>query len=498
MVTLNPGAAVRFLTTGTVTGAPGSTTVNTASVAVPLGIVDIDSTNNIAATAATIDANADISVSKGDAGTTVLPGSQTSYTIAVANLGPHTALNVSWTDTLPAGTTFVSLSSVGGWTCVTPAVGANGTVTCSNSSMPPSLSTGFLLTVAMDPGLAVGTVINNTATVTSTTPDPVPGNNTATDSNTVVAVPAPVADLGVTKTNGTAQATAGQPSTYTMVITNNGPEAAPNVTLTDTLPVQMTFTSLTAPGGWSCTTPAVGATGTVSCSTPSMASGVTATFVLSVTVVPSTPGGSTISNTVTVSSGASDPVLGNNQATDTDTVVAAAVNADLAIAKSNSGSQLMAGGSTTYLLTVSNLGPDEVTGAVVTDIAPTGLTFTSWTCTVTNPGTGGTVTTACVIGSGLGNVNATVNLKAGAVVTFSVAATVASNASGSISNTATVNTPAGVTDPALGNNSATDTDTIAMGPPPVVEVPTLSEWALAVMSLLLAVVAMRSMRVGRR
>jgi uncharacterized repeat protein (TIGR01451 family) len=497
-VTLNPGGAVRFLTTGTVTGAPGSSTVNTASVAVPLGIVDTDSTNNIAASAASIDTNADIAVSKADAVSTVLPGSQTSYTISIANLGPHAALNVSWTDTLPAGTTFVSLSSVGGWTCVTPAVGANGTVTCSNSSTPPGSSTGFLLTVAMDPGLAVNTVINNTVTVTSTTPDPVPGNNTATDSNTVVAAPATVADLAVTKTNGTAPVTAGQASTYTMVITNNGPEAAPNATLTDNLPAQMTFTSLTAPGGWNCTTPAVGTAGAVSCSTPSMAAGVTATFVLSVTVVPSTPGGSTISNTVNVNSGAFDPVLSNNQATDTDTVIVAPVTADLAIAKSNGGTQLVAGGSTTYTLTVTNLGPDEVAGAVVTDIAPAGLAFASWTCTVANPGAGGTVTTACVTGSGMGNVNATVNLKAGAVATFSVAATVASNAGGSIGNTATINAPAGVTDPALGNNTATDTDTIAAGPPPVVEVPTLSEWALAVMSLFLAVVAMRSMRVRRR
>jgi len=225
---------------------------------------------------------------------------------------------------------------------------------------------------------------------------------------------------------------------------------------------------------------------------------VTTTFVVSVTVAPSTPRSETIGNTVAVSSGVSDPVLSNNQATDTDTVVAAPVNADLAIVKSNGGSQLVAGGSTTYLLTVSNLGPDEVAGAIVSDIAPAGLVFASWTCTVTNPGTGGSVTTTCVTGSGMGNVSAVINLKAGAVVTFSVAATVASNASGSISNTATVNAPTGVTDPVPGNNSATDTDSIAATPPPIVEVPTLSEWALAILSLLLAAVAMRSMRVGRR
>jgi uncharacterized repeat protein (TIGR01451 family) len=366
----------------------------------------------------------------------------------------------------------------------------------------PALANGGFYEIVVTANVTASAGGSVTNIVTATAPagviDSSSSNNTASDTDPVVAVPAAVAELAVTKTNGTAQVTAGQASSYTVVITNNGPDPAPNVTLTDTLPAQMTFGSLAVPGGWNCTTPAVGATGTVSCSTPSMAAGVTETFVLSVTVAPSTSSGSTISNTVNISSGASDPVLGNNQATDTDTVVAAPVNADLAIVKSNGGSQLMAGGSTTYLLTASNLGPDEVAGAVVTDIAPAGLAFASWTCTVTNPGAGGSVTTACVTGSGMGNVNATVNLKAGAVVTFSVAATVTSNARGSISNTATLNAPAGVTDPVLANNSATDTDSIAATAPPVVEVPTLSEWALAVMSLLLAAVAMRSMRVGRR
>jgi uncharacterized repeat protein (TIGR01451 family) len=185
--------------------------------------------------------------------------------------------------------------------------------------------------------------------------------------------------------------------------------------------------------------------------------------------------------------------LANNQATDSDTIIAAPVTADLAVTKTNSGTQLVAGGSTTYTVTVSNLGPGEVTGAVVSDIAPSGLTFTSWTCTVTNPGAGGSVTTACVTGSGVGGVNALVNLKAGATVTFTIVADVANNASGVISNTATVNVPGGVTDPVLGNNSATDTDSVTAVPPPVVQVPTLSEWALILLSLMLAGLAYRTL-----
>jgi len=296
------------------------------------------------------------------------------------------------------------------------------------------------------------------------------------------------ADLSITKTDGAASVTAGTATTYTMVVTNNGPDAAPNVTLTDTLPAQMTFNAVSAPAGWSCTTPAVGVSGTVSCSTASMASGVTDTFALSVTVGPSTPAGS-IANTASVSSGASDPVIGNNSATDNDAVVTAPVAADLTMVKTNNVTQLASGGATVYTLTVTNLGPDEVSGAVVTDLAPAGLTFGAWTCTVTNPGSGGTVTTACVTGSGAGNVGASVNMKAGAVLTFSVPATVAANAYGAISNTASVSVPAGVSDPVPDNNAGTDTDAVSGESVPPTEVPTLSQWALILLSMATAAMA---------
>src|SRR5438045_9629756 len=55
-----------------------------------------------------------------------------------------------------------------------------------------------------------------------------------------------------------------------MVVDNLGPTPAFQVHAKDTPPASFTFTSATAPGGVSCTTPAVGATGTVDCSTPSM------------------------------------------------------------------------------------------------------------------------------------------------------------------------------------------------------------------------------------
>ncbi len=82
---------------------------------------------------------------------------------------------------------------------------------------------------------------------------------------------------------------------------------------------------------------------------------------------------------------------------------------------------------------------------------PAALTAT-WTCV----GAGGGTCTA----SGSGNINDAVNLPVGGSVTYTVTATISAAATGSLSNTATVTPPAGVTDPSPANNSATDTDTL--------------------------------------
>jgi hypothetical protein len=107
-------------------------------------------------------------------------------------------------DTLPPGTTFVSLSS--SWACTTPAVGSNGTISCftplflihgglpgkftSAGSFPSGPFSGFQITVAVDPSVPAGTTLTNRVTITSTTPDNVSTNNIATSAITVAAAPA--------------------------------------------------------------------------------------------------------------------------------------------------------------------------------------------------------------------------------------------------------------------------------------------------------------------
>jgi hypothetical protein len=73
-------------------------------------------------------------------------------------------------------------------------------------------------------------------------------------------------------------------------------------------------------------------------------------------------------------------------------------------------------------------------------------------------GAGGGTCTA----SGSGNINDTVNLPSGGSVAYTVSALINAAATGTMSNTATVAAPGGVTDPAPGNNAATDTDSLTL------------------------------------
>ncbi len=337
---------------------------------------------------------ADLAITKTDSPDPVTAGSNITYTITVTNNGPDAAATSSWSDTLPAGTTFVSLPAVAGWSCTTPAVGSGGTVSCTNTNFAVG-SAAFTLTVAVAPSTAAGTVLSNTATVTSSASDGTPGNNSATATTTV----AGSADLSVTKVDTPDPVDAGANISYTITVNNAGPGNASTVSLSDTLPAGTTFVSLSSPGGWSCTTPAVGAGGTVSCSIASFSAGSSA-FTLVVAVAPSVAAGTVITNSATISSATSDPNSGNETGTATTTVAA---SADLSVTKVDTPDPVNAGSNITYTITVNNAGPSNAATVSLSDTLPAGTTFVSlsspggWSCTT--PAVGATGTVSCSIAS---------------------------------------------------------------------------------------------------
>lgn len=112
------------------------------------------------------------------------------------------------------------------------------------------------------------------------------------------------------------------------------------------------------------------------------------------------------------------------------------------------------GDSVTYTITASNLGPSNVTGAIVSDPFPDLFSTVTWTCT---PSPGG----ACNA-SGVGSLSESVNLDVGASVVFQATGVVADGASGRLVNTATIRSSGsgGGLDPVIANNTATDGDTV--------------------------------------
>jgi hypothetical protein len=229
---------------------------------------------------------------------------------------------------------------------------------------------------------------------------------------------------------------------------------AQTVTLSNTGTAALDVTALTA-----ATAPFVRTGGTCSVTLPiTIAAGGSCT--LTYTFSPTTTGAASEVLTVT----ANAPGSGTITLTGTGTP-----SADLSIAKT-SAVNLISLGLIQYNLVVANAGPNAVTGAIVADTFPTGLTNILWSCV----GVGGG---ACAA-NGTGNINQLVDLPTGATVVFSITANVPLPLPNAIANTATVTAPAGVTDPATANNTSTVNDVIVIfadgfeqAAPPTVSLP---------------------------
>ncbi|MCB1008873.1 MAG: IPTL-CTERM sorting domain-containing protein, partial [Acidobacteria bacterium] len=422
---------------------------------------------------------ADLSVVKSDAPDPVIAGTNLVYTVTVANAGPDAAANVSWSDTLPTGATFELLSAAPGWSCTTPAVGAGGTVTCSIASLPIT-SAVFALTVQVSPAVAAGTVLSNTATATSPTSDPDLDDRTSTTTTTVNAS----ANVSLLKGASPVPAIAGQDLTYTLTAVNAGPSFAAGVSVSDPLPAGTTFVSLSAPGGWSCTTPAVGSGGTVTCGIASFGIG-SAVFTLVVRVDPFFSPATPLVNVASLLSATPDPAPGDTVATSSIAVLAPA---SVTATKSVAGTYIP-GSLVTYTVVLSNAGPAaqlDNPGDEFVDALPVGLTLVSASAdsgvAFADLGTNSATWNGSIAPGG------TVTIVIEATIDYGVAdGTVISNqgvaqfdANGDGTNEATAPTD----DPATGTPD--DPTEFVVSATAIQEIPTLDTVGLALLALLLA------------
>jgi uncharacterized repeat protein (TIGR01451 family) len=250
----------------------------------------------------------DMSVTASDSPDPVTPDGNITYTVTVTNHGPDASpatFEIQGANTLR----FVSLTAPAGWSCAAPPPGATPTMNCSHASASAGASNVFTLIAQADSGLLGpnDTTIQTTFNVSAGLPDVNPGNDSETETTAYVT---PDADLAITL-SGPATANHSDQITYSYTASNNGPDAAVNVAVTAGPQPGMTFVSLAAPGGWSCTTPAVGADGPVVCTKATMSSGETGDFTL-VSVAPSS--GPMALALATIVSAIADPNAANNSA----------------------------------------------------------------------------------------------------------------------------------------------------------------------------------------
>ncbi|MFT4049207.1 MAG: isopeptide-forming domain-containing fimbrial protein [Solirubrobacterales bacterium] len=330
---------------------------------------------------ATVSSPTDPTDSSDDAEVTVLPmadlgvtktgpataasGSTIAYTVTVTNHGPDTAENAELTDTLPAGTMFVSAISVPtGPTC---GAVSGGAFSCDLGDMASGDEFVFTVTINVGFGHSEST-ITNLADVESDTTDTDPSND-HDEADTDIG---PNADVAIVK-SGPAYGAEGYPMTYTLAVVNNGPATAEDVEVTDPLPAGLTYQSYTASVG-SCAE----SNGTVTCQLGDMDPGDTAQ--ITVTVVPdASVVGTTVHNVATATSPTPDPNTSNNT-DDADTPIenhAYPTSSDVTITKTASNANPSVGDIVTFSIVATNKGPDTARGVVVTDTLPAGLIYVS-------------------------------------------------------------------------------------------------------------------------
>ncbi|MFN2465389.1 MAG: hypothetical protein ABR598_03885, partial [Candidatus Dormibacteria bacterium] len=370
--------------------------------------------------------SADIGVVKTVDNASVPVGQNATFTITATNHGPTNATGVVVTDLLPAGLTFVSATpSQGTYTSATGAWNVGALANGAGATLQ-------LVATVTTPG-----VHTNTATKTGEDqPDPNPGNDSASAS-----VNALQADMAVTKTVDNATPTVGQNVTFTVTATNNGPNDASGVVLTDLLPAGLTFVSATPSQG-------TYTSGTGAWALGSLANGASATL----SVVATATQAGTITNTASLThEDQADP-------TPADDSASATINprtVDLMLQKALQGT-LTAGQQATYALTVTNKGQAPTFAPItVTDPLPAALGFVAatgsgWTC-----GAQGQVVTCTNLGP----------MAVGATSTITLVVRVASDATGNIVNGATVSTAGDIV---VSNNSDSFTGVVssAQTPPP--------------------------------
>lgn len=418
--TFAAGESRSILIRGILSPSVSSEIVNTAVVS--SSTPDPDPDNNTSTIVTPVEPSADLSVVKTASPSPIFAGEVITYTLQIRNAGPLVAVNTDLADTLPDGLLNAEFSTDGGATW-TP---FSGTLFLGN--LQPGSFQQILIRATV-PASATGS-LSNTAVVSSGTPDPNPDNNSSTVVTPIIPAE-PSADLSVVKVSAPNPVQSGGTLTYTLTVSNAGPDSAQNVLLTDTIPVGLLNPEFSLNGGvtwqpW---------TGSRSLGT--LAAGGVVVVLIRATVSPSASGN--IVNSAVVSSSTPDPDPDNNTSTNITDISA---EADVSVTKSAQPDEAVPGEPLTYTIVVANNGPDSAQNVILYDEVPPELVNVQFS--VDDGATWNTWTNPYLLGQ----------LAAGQSRTILIRGSVTASACGIIANTAvaTSTTP----DPNPANNTDTE------------------------------------------
>jgi large repetitive protein len=236
---LEPGHSAAFQIEVQLAASLTGTVANTVTAESPTP--DPEPLNNKASVEVAVSPAADLALEK-TAPAYVITGEELTWTLTAKNNGPSDATGVTVVDPLPAGTSYLKSTSSQG-SCAEVA----GTLTCKLAGLTAGASAKITVTarVTAAPGS-----LKNTAKVSGEEPDPVPGNNEASATSTVLETPS------VAKASDSSEATIGHRVTYTLTVTVPAQAATYNQTVIDTLPDTLDFDEyVSAECTSGCTTP---------------------------------------------------------------------------------------------------------------------------------------------------------------------------------------------------------------------------------------------------
>lgn len=302
----------------------------------------------------------DLSLSKTISNRAPNVGQNVTYELVVRNEGPSTATGVTVLDRLNPGVSFVSATATNGnyvsgtgiWTLGALAAGASAR-----------------LTIVAQVNL-VGVFENVAEIMTADQPDAdsTPGNGDPSEDDYATAdFTTPVADLSILKTVDNTTPNRNDILTFTIVVSNAGPDTATNIVVTDRIPTDFNFMGSTATSGTFIATTGLW-------NIPSLASGSEATLTIRGRARSIEPFNNTAEIT-RVDQSDPDSTPGNGVTTEDDysAVLVTPQVIDLSVTGEIDNLAPVVGDIVTLTFTVSNDGPALATGVELTVGLPTNV-----------------------------------------------------------------------------------------------------------------------------